>query len=473
MNWHDQTSISVPESARAKHYHLMGIGGIGMSGLAHILRTDGHRVSGCDQRLGEITLGLERENIRVWLGHDPEHLHEVDVLVASTAIPETDRELSTARLLGIPVWRRIQVVGEILRRGYSLGVTGSHGKTTTTAMLASILMAAETDPTVLLGAQLDLIGGSSRAGGGRFRLAEIDESDPLFQFLELEVAVLTNLEADHVSPDGQSRPNYHASFAALCEAVRGFAHRAQWVIYNAEERWSLLGELTQGTRRVGFALTHGDCHTQGLELLPFGSHFELVWQGQALGPIQLQVPGQHNVTNALAASAAALVAGLPFGAIQTGLAQYTGARRRFERIGELNGAIVVDDYAHNATKLSALLQAAKHTGLRVRAVFQPHRYGRAEQEWPQYARALEQADEALILDVYAASEEPMNLTSAQIGQNLEAYLRGKSRQARYASWEEITDYLLKTAAPGELILTIGAGNISQLGRVLVGAKGVR
>lgn len=453
-----------------KHYHLMGIGGIGMSGLAHILRKDGHRVSGCDQRLGEVTGGLERENIRVWQGHSPEHLHEVDVLVASTAIPETDPELSTARLLGIPVWRRIQVVGEILRGGYSLGVTGSHGKTTTTAMLASILMAAGADPTVLLGAQLGLIGGSSRAGAGRFRLAEIDESDPLFQFLALDVAVLTNLEADHVSPDGKPRPNYHPSFGALREAVRGFADRAKHVVYNAEECWALLEELTHGTHRVSFALAHGDCHAENLELLPFGSRFELVWQGQTLGRLELQVPGEHNVANALAASAAALVAGLSFEAIQAGLSQYVGAGRRFEKVGELNGAIVVDDYAHNATKLFALLRAAKHTGLRVRAVFQPHRYGRAEQEWPQYARALEQADEALILDVYAASEEPVNLTSAQIGKNLEAHLRMQSRNARYGSWEEIANHLLRTAAPGDLILTIGAGNVSQLGRALVRGK---
>ncbi|MER3554185.1 MAG: UDP-N-acetylmuramate--L-alanine ligase [Meiothermus sp.] len=453
-----------------KHYHLMGIGGIGMSGLAHILRKDGNRVSGCDNRLSEITGSLERESIRVWQGHSPEHLRDVDVLVASTAIPESDPELSSARTLGIPVWRRIQVVGEILRGGYSIGVTGSHGKTTTTAMLASILMAEGADPSVLLGAQLGLIGGSSRAGQGRIRLAEIDESDPLFQFLELNIAVITNLEADHVSPDGKARPNYHASFGALQDAVRGFSGRAKNLVYNAEERWSLLEELTRGANRFSFGVSTGDCQAQSLELKPFGSHFNLVWQGQTLGPIELQIPGEHNVANALAASAAALVAGLSFAAIQTGLAQFVGAGRRFERVGELNGAIVVDDYAHNATKLAALLRAAKHTGLRVRAVFQPHRYGRSEQEWPQYARALEQADEALILDVYGAGEEPVNLTSAQIARNLVTHLEDQGHVARYGSWEEISAYLSGTAAPGDLILTIGAGNVSQLGRGLVRSK---
>ncbi len=449
-----------------KHYHLMGIGGIGMSGLARILRQDGHRVSGCDREVSELTQKLEREGIRVWQGHDPEHLEGVDVLVASTAIPESEPELVQARTLGIPVWRRIQVVAEILHGGYGLGVTGSHGKTSTTSMLASIFLAAGTDPTVLLGAELGLMGGSARVGQGPYRIAEVDESDPLFRFLELDVAVLTNLEADHVSPDGQPRPNYHPSFAALQEAVQAFAGRAKQVVYNGEARWQLLQELTQGCPRTSFGLHSGDCHATKVELKPFGSRFELVWRGQVLGSVELQVPGEHNIRNALAAAAAALLTGLPFSAVQQGLAQYSGARRRFERLGQLNGALIVDDYAHNATKLQALLQAARHTGLRVRAVFQPHRFGRSEQEWPLYAQALELADEALILDVYSAGEAPLRLTSAQIAQRIVEHLKAKGRPARYQGWEETLIYLSQSAQPGELILTIGAGNVYKLGRLL-------
>ncbi|WP_027881625.1 UDP-N-acetylmuramate--L-alanine ligase [Meiothermus rufus] len=449
-----------------KHYHLMGIGGIGMSGLARILRQDGHSVSGCDREVSELTQKLKREGIRVWQGHGPEHLEGVDVLVASTAIPESEPELVQARTLGIPVWRRIQVVAEILRGGYSLGVTGSHGKTSTTAMLASIFLAAGTDPTVLLGAELRLMGDSARVGQGPYRIAEVDESDPLFRFLELDIAVLTNLEADHVSPDGQPRPNYHPSFAALQEAVQSFAGRAKQVVYNGEARWQLLQELTQGCPRTSFGLHSGDCHAVKVELRPFGSQFELVWRGQVLGTVELQVPGEHNIRNALAAAAAALLAGLPFSAIQQGLAQYSGARRRFERLGQLNGALIVDDYAHNATKLQALLQAARHTGLRVRAVFQPHRFGRSEQEWPLYAQALELADEALILDVYSAGEAPLRLTSAQIAQRIVEHLKAKGRPACYQGWEETLIYLSQSAQPGELILTIGAGNVYKLGRLL-------
>lgn len=454
-----------------KHYHLMGIGGISMSGLARILRKDGHMVSGCDSQLSDLTRQLEREGIRVYQGHSPEHLKGVDVLVASTAIPDSEPELATAHTLGLPVWRRIQVVAEILRGGYSLGVTGSHGKTSTTSMLASIFVAAQTDPTVLLGAELGLIGGSAKVGSGRYRIAEVDESDPLFRFLELDVAVITNLEPDHVSPDGQARPNYHASFEALQDAVRSFGSRARHIIYNGEPRWQLLDTLTQGRPRSSFGLLTGDCHAQEIVLEPFGSRFELVWHGEALGPVRLQVPGEHNITNALAAAAAALVAGIPLEAIQQGLYQFTGASRRFEKVGELNGALIVDDYAHNATKLFALLKAARNTGLRVRAVFQPHRFGRSEQEWPLYAQALEQADEALILDVYAAGETPLNLNSTQIAGRIVEHLQSRNHAARYETWDNALAYLRQTAAPGDLILTIGAGSVSRLGRLLAGPKG--
>ncbi|GIW36884.1 MAG: UDP-N-acetylmuramate--L-alanine ligase [Meiothermus sp.] len=453
-----------------KHYHLMGIGGISMSGLARILRKDGHRVSGCDSQLSDLTRQLEREGIQVYQGHSPSHLEGVEVLVASTAIKDSEPELATAHTLGIPVWRRIQVVAEILRGGYSLGVTGSHGKTSTTSMLASIFIAAQSDPTVLLGAELGLIGGSAKVGSGRYRIAEVDESDPLFRFLQLDVAVITNLEADHVSPDGQARPNYHTSFEVLQDAIRSFASRAGHIIYNGEPRWRLLDQLTQGRPRSSFGLEEGDCHAANIALEPFGSQFELVWRGQTLGRVRLQVPGEHNISNALAASAAALVAGVPFEAIREGLLQYTGASRRFEKVGELNGALVVDDYAHNATKLFALLKAARNTGLRVRAVFQPHRYGRSEQEWPLYAKALEQSDEALILDVYSAEETPLSLSSAQIAGRMLEHLHARGHQARYDSWENILSYLRQTATQGDLILTIGAGSVSRLGRLLVAQK---
>ncbi|RIH82835.1 UDP-N-acetylmuramate--L-alanine ligase [Calidithermus roseus] len=448
----------------SRHYHLMGIGGISVSALAEILLWQGHRVSGCDRQLSERTAQLAQKGIRVFEGHHPGHLEGVDVLVASTAIDEEEPELAEARRRRIRVLRRIELLGEIMGRGESLGVTGSHGKTSTSAMLAQILLKANLDPTVVLGADFAAIGGNYRIGSGPI-VAEVDESDPLFQHLKLSIAVITNLEADHISPDGLKRPNYHQSFESLKQAVRTFAQGAARVVYNAE--WEHLEALTAGTERYSFGLAQGDCHAASIELLPFGSRFALVWQGKALGQLELRVPGKHNIANALAAATAALVMGVPFAAIRAALEDFAGARRRFERVGEWQGALVVDDYAHNATKLSALLAAARATGLRVRVVFQPHRYGRSEQEWPGYARALEQADEVLLLDVYAASEQPIRLTSAQIVGNIVEHLEQRGRPARHYAWEEALAYLRHSAQPGDLILTVGAGSVSQLGHLLV------
>jgi UDP-N-acetylmuramate--alanine ligase len=447
-----------------RHYHLMGIGGISVSALAEILLQQGHRVSGCDQQLSERTARLERKGIKVLQGHHPGHLEGVDVLVASTAIGEEEPELAEARRRQIPVLRRIELLGEVMSRGQSLGVTGSHGKTSTSAMLAQILLEAGLDPTVVLGADFAAIGGNYRIGSGPI-VAEVDESDPLFQQLKPGIAVITNLEADHISPDGLRRPNYHESFESLKAAVRAFAQGAARVVYNAE--WEHLEALTAGTERYGFGLARGDCHATNIELLPFGSRFDLVWQGEVLGRLELGVPGKHNIANALAAATAALLAGVPFVALRAGLEKFTGAQRRFERLGEWQGALVVDDYAHNATKLGALLAAAKATGLRVRVVFQPHRYGRSEQEWPQYAKALEQADEVLLLDVYAASEQPIRLSSAQIVGSIVEHLVQRGHPARHCTWDEALTYLRDSARPGELILTVGAGNVWRMGRMLV------
>jgi UDP-N-acetylmuramate--alanine ligase len=447
-----------------RHYHLMGIGGISVSALAEILLWQGHRVSGCDRQLSERTARLTQKGINVFEGHHPGHLEDVDVLVASTAIGEDEPELAEARRRQLPVLRRIELLGEVMGRGESLGVTGSHGKTSTSAMLAQILLEAGLDPTVVLGADFAAIGGNYRIGSGPI-VAEVDESDPLFQHLAPSIAVITNLEADHISPDGLKRPNYHESFESLKAAVRAFAQGAARVVYNAE--WEHLEALTAGTERYGFGLERGDCHAANVELLPFGSRFDLVWQGEVLGRLELRVPGRHNIANALAAATAALLAGVPFAAIRAALREFAGAQRRFERVGEWQGALVVDDYAHNATKLGALLAAARATGLRVRVVFQPHRYGRSEQEWPQYARALEQADEVLLLDVYAASEKPIRLSSAQIVGSIVEHLEQHGHPARHCAWDEALAYLRASARPGELILTVGAGDVWRMGRLLV------
>lgn len=451
-------------STGQRHYHLMGLGGIGVSGLAQILHHDQHRVSGCDQQHSPLLDRLGQLGIQTHLGHHPDHLAGVDVLVASTAILESEPELREARLRGIRVLRRVELLGELLAQGFSLGITGSHGKTTTSAMLASILIAAKTDPTVILGANWPPLGGNARYGYGPYRLAEVDESDPWFQNLHLQVAVVLNLEPDHVGQSTDLRPNYHADYASLQSAIQTFAHNAHTVLYNAD--WPGLASLMPQGATV-FGLEQGDCHTRHLHLEALGSRFEVCWRGQMLGTVQLRVPGQHNVYNALAAIATALQVGLPFEAIRLGLEQFRGPHRRFEWLGEYQQAWVVDDYAHNPTKVAALLEAAQQSGRRVRAVFQPHRYLRTQQQWPGFVQSLKLADEVIVLDIYAAGEAPIPGISAQL---IVQGLLDAGRTARHAPWDQALDYLRTTAQPNDLILTIGAGDVVRLGLELVHGK---
>lgn len=446
----------------ATHYHFVGIGGISMSALAAILLRDGLEVSGCDTQMNDLTAELAKLGAVVYQGHDPAHLDGVGVVVATTAVTDDEPELVEARRRNIPTLRRVHLLGEILGKGYSLGVTGSHGKTTTSAMLASIFLEAGTDPTVILGAKLPSMGGNARYGRGKYRIAEVDESDPWFQHLALDVAVVMNLEPDHVGTPTERRPNYHPDFSSLKEAVRRFARNAQRVVYNAE--WPGLDELIQHPKRVSFGLEQGDCHTQNLHLLPMSSRFTVVWRGEPLGLVELGVPGLHNVVDALAAITVALLEGLPFSAIQKALAAFRGAHRRFELLGEIRGAWVVDDYAHNPTKVRSVLKAAKGTGRRVRAVFQPHRYLRTAQLWAEFAEALGLADEALVLEVYAAGEQPIPGVS---GRMIADKLIAQGHNAQFLGWSEARDYLEKNLKDGDLVLTIGAGDVWKLGKELL------
>ncbi|PZA08071.1 UDP-N-acetylmuramate--L-alanine ligase [Meiothermus sp. PNK-Is4] len=433
-----------------------------MSGLAAILLQEGFQVSGCDTQMSDLTDGLKKQGAIIYQGHHPTHLEGVDRVVATTAIPEHEPELMEARRRNIPTLRRVQLLGEILSQGYSLGVTGSHGKTTTSAMLASIFLEAGTDPTVVLGAKLPSMGGSARHGKGRYRIAEVDESDPWFSHLALDVAVVLNLEPDHVGTPTEQRPNYHPDFSSLQEAVRRFARNARRLVYNAE--WPGLEGLLLHPNRVSFGLERGHCHARNLGLFPMASRFEVVWNNEPLGVVELRVPGLHNVVDALAATAVALVEGLPFSAVQKALAAFRGAHRRFERLGEVRGAWLVDDYAHNPTKVRSALEAAKGTGRWVRAVFQPHRYLRTAQLWAELAEALSLADEALVLEVYSAGEPPIPGVS---GRMIAERLIEKGHNAKFMGWNEALDYLQNNIKDGDLVLTIGAGDVWRLGHELL------
>ena len=449
-----------------KHYHFMGIGGIGVSGLAHILLERGERVSGCDGALNALTRKLEVRGVRVFEGHGPEHIgDDVDVLVLSTAIKDSEPELVAARAAGKTVLRRIQVVGELMREKRSIAVTGTHGKTSTSAMISAVFAGAGVDPTCVIGGELREIGGNARFGRGEHFIAEIDESDPLFQHLESDYAVITNVEDDHVGLEGDVRNNYHASLDALHEGFRNFARHGQRVVYCAD--WPGLASMLEGLPTISYGTGEGcDYRAANVSLEKGTARYALCVRGVTVGEVRLRVPGLHNVLNSLAACAVALENGIAFAAIASALEHFRGAGRRWEILGELDGALVVDDYAHNPTKVASAIAGAITTGRRVRVVFQPHRYLRTARDWERYADALLRAHEVLILDIYAAGETPIAGVHSRL---IEERLRGLGHAAAIyiPDREEVLEHLLKTVQPNDVIVTMGAGDVTRLGPVLL------
>ncbi|ADV67297.1 UDP-N-acetylmuramate--L-alanine ligase [Deinococcus maricopensis] len=453
------------------HYHFMGVGGIGVSALARLLAARGYQVTGCDEHPSELTEQLRAEGIPVHAGHDAAHVRGVDVLVASEAVPKDHPELTAAHAQGVEVQPRMRLLGELLAGGPSVGVIGTHGKTTTTSMIAVTLAGAGLDPAAFVGGIVPEFGSNARVGAGPF-VAEVDESDPKFQELACGTAVFTNAEDDHIGGAGTAQATYwesveaqHAAFARFVRQAERVLACADWV--DAEGR--SLDALLVGAREVLTYGTGADCTYRAVDVRPDanGTSFTVERRGEVLGSARVRLPGTHNVLNGLAALAVADLHGADFPAAAAALAAFTGPGRRWQHIGELNGALVIDDYAHNATKVAAAIEAAHQTGRRVRVVFQPHRYLRTQQSWPRLAQSLMGADEVLLLDIAAASEPPIEgihatLISDRMREEGHAGVRYSPDRA------QVVQYLRETAAPGDVIVTMGAGDVWRLSRELAG-----
>ncbi|BCP98195.1 UDP-N-acetylmuramate--L-alanine ligase [Thermus thermophilus] len=439
--------------------HIMGIEGVGMSALARLLMAEGVAVTGCDLAPGP---RARRLGVPVHHGHDPGHLADEDTLVVPTPVPPDHPEVVEARKRGLRVLRRMELLAHFLAQRPSAGVTGTHGKTTTTGMLAAILLEAGLDPWVFLGGELALLPGNARPGRGP-RVAEVDESDPLFREVRVSVAVATNLEADHVAPPGERAPNYHESLEALKEAMRGFLAGAKTVVVPAMDPGLLA--LTEGLPRRLFG-PGGEVWAEAVDLSPSGASFRLVHREGPLGEVHLRVPGRHNVHNALAAALAALALGASPEAISRGLSRFPGVGRRFERVGEVGGAWVVDDYAHHPTEVQATLEAALLSGRRVRVFFQPHRLLRTQELWEAFAQALKGAHEVVVLPVYTAGERGRESPEA-LSDRIAKRLEDLGRPARRMDKEEALAYARATARPEDLLLFMGAGDVTLLARRLV------
>ncbi len=443
-----------------RHLHFVGIGGAGMCGLAELLHSEGFVVSGCDLAAGEATARLESLGVRVTLGHDPAHLDGVQVLVHSSAVPPDNAEVRAAHRRGIPVIRRAEMLGEISRLKWSLAIAGTHGKTTTTSLTGFVLTRAGLDPTVVVGGRMHFLGAHARLGHSEYLVCEADEFDRSFLALFPVLAVLTTVEAEHLDTYG--------SLAAIEDAFVAFANRVPFygaVVACLDDPGvrRLLPRLERRTVTYGFS-PHADVQGRSVRLSDRGGACRVVVRGDDLGELSLPLPGRHMLANALGATAAALEVGVPFAEIVAAVAAFAGVARRFERKGERDGVVLVDDYAHHPSEVAATLQAARQSFPDARLVlaFQPHLFSRTRDFAREFGDALLGADVVLVLPIYPAREQPIPGVGAELVVDA-ASRAGHRRVQPVASFDDALAVLADTLRRGDVLLTMGAGNVVQLG----------
>ncbi len=450
---------------KAKHIHFVGIGGIGMSGIAELLMNLGYRVSGSDLKESAITRRLASLGGEIHYGHKAEYVRGADVVVYSSAVSEDNPEILEAREHYIPVIPRAEMLAELMRLRYGIAVAGAHGKTTTTSMIASILNRAHLDPTVIIGGRLDIWGGSNaRLGEGEILLAEADESDGSFLALSPTIVVVTNLDLEHVDYY-KSMKEIHDTFVEFINKVPFYGtavicldnHEIQRIIPRLKKRYISYGMSAQA-----------DLRARELEKKRLGVGFEVVWKGEPLGRVEVGMPGEHNVLNALAAIGVALELDLEFGVIAEGLKDLGGLARRFQIKGESQGVMVMDDYGHHPTEIVATLGTLRESWpeKRLVVVFQPHRYTRTKALFEQFTVSFNHADLLLLLPIYGASERPLEGVSAEsLARAIKE--RGHKEVMSVGSKEEALEKLLGLVGEGDLVLTLGAGDVYGVGERLL------
>ena len=451
-------AVSFPAGSSA---HFVGIGGAGMSAIAKVLLERGVRVSGSDLKPSRPATLLEAMGAQVHVGHDAAQVEGADTVVVSSAIPDRNPELAAARAGGIPVVTRGEALAAVLRGTRSIVVAGTHGKTSSTSMIVSVLREAELDPTYLVGGGLNDAGTNARYGKGRYSVAESDESDGSFLLLHPSVAVVTNVEVDHVDYWG-SLEDLHDAFAKFMAAVE----EDGTIIVPAEDERLIQTASATGRRVVTFG-PGGDVSAFEVRPILGGITFELA-VGDEREQVSLRVPGAHNVSNALAAAAASFAAGVSPDRIAAGLGTYRGVERRFQIRGVAGGVVVVDDYAHHPTEVVATLAtAATQEPKRVFAVFQPHRYSRTAAFAERFGSAFADADVVVVTDVYGAGEPPVpGITGKLIADSVCRNFPGRA-VAYMPHRDELIAYLVRATRPGDLLLTMGAGDVTSVGEELI------
>jgi UDP-N-acetylmuramate--alanine ligase len=448
-----------------QHIHFVGIGGVGMSGIAEVLLTLGYRVTGSDARRSETVERLERLGAKVFTGHEAAHVEGAHVVVYSSAVARDNVEVAIARQRGIPVIPRAEMLAELMRLKYGIAIAGTHGKTTTTSMVAAVLGAGGFDPTVVVGGRVHGLGTNARLGQGEFLVAEADESDGSFLTLTPTIAVVTTVDAEHL--------DHYADLDAIVSAFIAFVNKVPFygaaVVCLDDPNIQRMIPRMMDKRVITYGLeASADLTARRLAFAEMRSTFEVIHRGAALGPVSLRVPGRHNVLNALAATAVGLDLEVPFDRIQHALAAFEGVQRRFQIRGEARGVLVVDDYGHHPAEIRATLAAAK-AGFdrRVITVFQPHRYSRTQHLRSDFLTAFYQSDVLIVMDIYPAGEAPIpGVHSRDLADGIAAH---GHREVLYMGSDRaaIVDYLCESTRAGDLVLTLGAGDVGQLGGELL------
>ncbi|MEO7097412.1 MAG: UDP-N-acetylmuramate--L-alanine ligase [Polyangiales bacterium] len=448
---------------RVRHVHFVGVGGIGMSGLAEILRSLDFGVSGSDLKASDVTRRLEGLGVRIDVGHRADNVRDADVVVVSSAVRPDNPEILEARAKLTPVIQRAEMLAELMRLKHGVAIAGSHGKTTTTSLVATVLRAAGLDPTVVVGGKVNALGSNARLGQGDILVAEADESDGSFLRLTPTLAVVTNIDPEHL--------DHYGTFEALKDAFVSFVERVpfyglgilcldhphvQAILPRIQRRHVTYGLSAQADYRAAHATFRG-----------LSTHFEAYRRHDLLGEFEVRMPGAHNVLNTLAAIAVADELEVPLDVVRNALASFGGVQRRFTVVGEVNGITLVDDYGHHPAEIEATLEAARRGfDRRIVVAFQPHRYTRTQSLAAEFARAFNRADVVLITEIYAAGEEPIpGVSGAALAQSVRAH--GHHDVTFVPTRAEVTDALASVVQPGDLVICLGAGDINKSARELL------
>jgi UDP-N-acetylmuramate--alanine ligase len=455
--------------AKIQRIHFVGIGGIGMSGIAEVLLNLGYKISGSDLKSSAVTQRLASLGAQTFEGHQAANITAADVVVTSSAISIDNPEVAEARRLHIPVIQRAEMLAELMRLKYGIAIAGMHGKTTTTSMVAAVLAAGGLDPTVVVGGRVDAMGSNARLGKSHYLVAEADESDRSFLKLSPILSVVTNIDREHMDCYRDMR-DVRRTFLEFMERVPFYG-----LVVGCQDDPILQRLLPRVHRRVTTYGTSGDSDFRirldstpvpGADPRPL-SRFEVIYKEKSLGTFTLHVPGVHNVLNATAAIAVGTALDLSADQIRNGLDSFRGVDRRFQLKGKAAGVSVVDDYGHHPTEIRATLAAARQCGFRrIHVIFQPHRYTRTRDLMDEFTTAFDDADTLSVLDIYAASEKPIEGITAQV--LVQRIAADGKRDVRYAaSFPEAAEKTAALAREGDLILTLGAGSVSQLGSTIL------